>query len=314
MEKTLKLITILLFIICGSAYAAGEVQVGYPSGQTLYFIIRENDGDVFYPTSDTFEVWGGGAGRAMADYDIALTDKSGGIYVGTFDPDIAAGTYQVQALLRIGGAPADTDPAIGTVAIEWSGSAEIVLESPANYKADVSALATAAALATHDGKLDTIDGIVDSILADTDELQTNQGNFATATGFATAAALATHDAKLDTVDDYVDTEIAAIKARTDNLPGDPADASDISASFAALNDTSAPEFVTALMGDTGITAGGSYTFEDFIKSLGAYSLGTWRDKDGSPGTIELLDWEDDTTVIIEMTSGSSTPYKETTKQ
>lgn len=40
---------------------------------------------------------------------------------------------------------------------------------------------------------------------------------------------------LDAVDDYVDTEIAAIKAKTDNLPSDPADASDIAAAFSSLN-------------------------------------------------------------------------------
>jgi hypothetical protein len=41
--------------------------------------------------------------------------------------------------------------------------------------------------------------------------------------------------KLDTIDDFLDTEIAAIKAKTDNLPGDPADASDIAASFTTVN-------------------------------------------------------------------------------
>ena len=41
------------------------------------------------------------------------------------------------------------------------------LDNPAQYKADVSALATSAALATHDGKLDTVDGNVDAILLDT---------------------------------------------------------------------------------------------------------------------------------------------------
>lgn len=40
---------------------------------------------------------------------------------------------------------------------------------------------------------------------------------------------------LDTLDDYVDTEVAAIKAKTDNLPADPADASDIAASFTTVN-------------------------------------------------------------------------------
>lgn len=40
---------------------------------------------------------------------------------------------------------------------------------------------------------------------------------------------------LDTLDDYVDTEVAAIKSKTDNLPSDPADASDIAASFTTVN-------------------------------------------------------------------------------
>ncbi len=42
---------------------------------------------------------------------------------------------------------------------------------------------------------------------------------------------------LDTVDDFLDTEIAAIKAKTDNLPPDPADASDVAGSFATVNAT-----------------------------------------------------------------------------
>lgn len=42
---------------------------------------------------------------------------------------------------------------------------------------------------------------------------------------------------LDTVDDFLDTEVAAIKAKTDNLPADPADASDIAASFSTVNST-----------------------------------------------------------------------------
>lgn len=42
---------------------------------------------------------------------------------------------------------------------------------------------------------------------------------------------------VDTVDDFLDTEIAAIKAKTDNLPADPADASDIASSFSTVNST-----------------------------------------------------------------------------
>lgn len=44
-------------------------------------------------------------------------------------------------------------------------------------------------------------------------------------------------ASVDTIDDYVDTEVAAIKAKTDNLPSDPADASDIAASFTSIANT-----------------------------------------------------------------------------
>ena len=60
------------------------------------------------------------------------------------------------------------------------------LDNPDQYKADVSALATAAALTTHDGKLDTVDGNVDDILLDTG---TNGVVVATAskTGYALTA-------------------------------------------------------------------------------------------------------------------------------
>lgn len=61
-------------------------------------------------------------------------------------------------------------------------------------------------------------------------------------------------ALIDAVDDFIDTEVAAIKAKTDNLPADPADASDVAAAIAALNDLSAAEVnaevVDALATDT----------------------------------------------------------------
>ena len=44
-------------------------------------------------------------------------------------------------------------------------------------------------------------------------------------------------ASVDAIDDYVDTEVAAIKAKTDNLPSDPADASDIATAFGTVNTT-----------------------------------------------------------------------------
>lgn len=52
-----------------------------------------------------------------------------------------------------------------------------------------------------------------------------------------APAGASVSADVAAVAAYVDTEVAAIKAKTDALPTDPADASDIAASFATVNST-----------------------------------------------------------------------------
>jgi len=42
---------------------------------------------------------------------------------------------------------------------------------------------------------------------------------------------------IDAIDDFIDTEVAAIKAKTDNIPSDPADASDVAAQFSSLAST-----------------------------------------------------------------------------
>ena len=79
-----------------------------------------------------------------------------------------------------------------------------------NYKdSDIVAADVSASLATHDGKLDTVDGIVDAILADTVEIQ--------GTGFSTAT-----DSLVHIHDDHVTHITAAYgsaqKALIDGLP------------------------------------------------------------------------------------------------
>ena len=56
---------------------------------------------------------------------------------------------------------------------------------------------------------------------------------ATGSGLTSVASAA----DLATLTGYVDTEVAAIKAKTDNLPSDPADASVIAAEFVTVNST-----------------------------------------------------------------------------
>ena len=54
---------------------------------------------------------------------------------------------------------------------------------------------------------------------------------------AAADAAITANSLVGAIAGYIDTEVAAIKAKTDNLPSDPADASDIAASFASIAST-----------------------------------------------------------------------------
>lgn len=83
------------------------------------------------------------------------------------------------------------------------------------------------------------------------ELTSDVNSVLTILGTPAGASLA---ADLAAIFATVDTEVAAIKAKTDNLPADPADASDVAAAIAALNDLSAAdvnaEVVDALAVDT----------------------------------------------------------------
>lgn len=72
---------------------------------------------------------------------------------------------------------------------------------------------------------------VAAVKSDTAATLTDTAEIGTAGAGLTALASATN---LATLAGYVDTEVAAIKAKTDNLPADPADASDIAASLATI--------------------------------------------------------------------------------
>lgn len=102
---------------------SNEIRQYYPTGYTLYAVIRNTSGYVWYPTGEAFEAWGTG-GRTAADYDIALTESQGA-YIGDFDSKVDAGRYDVQVFRQAGGAPADTDNMVGVTQIAWSGVADV---------------------------------------------------------------------------------------------------------------------------------------------------------------------------------------------
>ena len=99
--------------------------LGFPTGSTIYGHVRNSSGQVANPTLESFEDWGTGS-RSHADYDIPLTDKSGGMYVADFPSWIPANTslgYRTILYRQIGASPASTDHVVGGAVIKWTGSA-----------------------------------------------------------------------------------------------------------------------------------------------------------------------------------------------
>ncbi len=118
-----KMIILFLFLMLfGFTTAADEIQVGYTPDNTLYFRVRNSAGQV-WDTSGTpaFESWSDGN---VTDYDVALTDDSGGHYRGTFPATISLGRYSVDVFLQIGATPAITDILVGPDEMVWNGSEE----------------------------------------------------------------------------------------------------------------------------------------------------------------------------------------------
>ena len=70
--------------------------------------------------------------------------------------------------------------------------------------------------------------------------------------------------------------------------------------------------VAALLAATGVTAGNTWTFAKAVKVIVAWAAGSWRAKDGEPGTYEILDPDDGTTVIAEITPSTGNPPKSVT--
>lgn len=137
---------------------------------------------------------------------------------------VQADTNDIQSRLPAALVSGRIDASVGAMAANVMTAAAAAADLTTELQAG---LATASALSTLDGKVDVIDGVVDAILVDTAEIGVAGAGL---TALASAASLAT-------VAGYVDTEVAAIKAKTDNLPTDPADASDIAAAFGTVNST-----------------------------------------------------------------------------
>jgi hypothetical protein len=107
---------------------ANEIYANYSSSNTLYAVIRNRQGNVWYISGQVFETWGT-SGHDADDYDTALTDKGGARYVGDFPTIITiAGKYGIQVFLQAGANPANSDGLVTSREIFWSGKGELTAE------------------------------------------------------------------------------------------------------------------------------------------------------------------------------------------
>jgi len=152
----------------------------------------ELDGAVYRYTTNALEQASGTGATAQQVWEYttrSLTDKAG---FGLADDAITSAKFDETTAYPL--KSADT----GATAVARTGADGDTLE-------DLS------------DEIATMQGNVTDILADTNELQTNQGNWATATGFSTHSA-----ADVKTAIEAAGSHLTLIKAKTDNLPANPA--------------------------------------------------------------------------------------------
>lgn len=166
---------LLILLLCLPVEAANEVRAIIDGAPTAYFVIREIDGDIFYPTDDAFEVFGT-SGHTMDSYDIVLTDKSGGFYVGDFDTDISAGQYYIIAHQQAGGSPANADPPVWEEQGDWNGAGVWTPGAIVGGDTWNALMSDHTVELSFGGEVQQLDPNITLILADTTELQTDWTN------------------------------------------------------------------------------------------------------------------------------------------
>jgi len=271
------IIYILIFSITLPVYGANEIRAFVAGAADCFAVVREIDGDVWYPTGQVFEVWGTSA-RTAADYGIALTDKSGDMFVGDFNANISAGQYYIITYQQAGANPADTDPAVWQDYGYWDGSLWTSGPDASNIDTiaiDVAGLDGEAMRGTDGISLVVPDpaGTAATLHAATDALISALNNLSSAQAQAAAAAA------LTVYDPATRTEATADKDEVLAAVGD----------IEVDNDAIAAAVWNAI-------CEGAYSFKDYMRTMAAVLNGKMsgggtsqiKVKDAATGTIDRM--------------------------
>jgi hypothetical protein len=175
---------------------------------TPIFLYPEEAGDI---RCDVVQISGDATAADNAELMFDGTGYAGGTTkLGVVVVSMAANTLTASALA----ADAVTEIQSGLSTLDAAGVRTAVGLASANLDTQLAAIDDLV-----DTEVAAIKTVVDAVLVDTNELQTDWADGGRLDVILDARASQT---SVDTVDDFLDTEIAAIKAKTDNLPASPA--------------------------------------------------------------------------------------------
>ena len=174
---------------------SNEITMIGTTGATYYVVVRTGttawDGDSFETETSS---------RDSFDLPLAETPTNSGRFVATFPSTIVAGEYSITIYRQLGSSPAISDLPVGHEDTYWDTSnlSKVVTTDTASReasKANVSLLATAAALAT-------AKGVIDTIQAKTTNLPASPA----ATGDIPSATIAASKTILDKLDSTIEED------------------------------------------------------------------------------------------------------------
>lgn len=263
--------------MAADTYITNVVQCGHDNDtDVIYGVVR----NVAKQARDVAAgAWDTYAGADLGDYDISAGAAVGGLWSGDFPVEVDNGFYIYQLRIRAGDNPASDDILLFNLKGYWNGA----IFSPSALNADGMIQADIRKI---NGEL-TNDNLATLKLKQLEVINSTLGENAVN---LIAASISGHGLRClggtEMGYDISAAELVAIPAAT----------------------------ITALKTMTGVSAGGTYTYAEWLQLVLAAVMGKVQDKSGSDTIKEHLDPDDGETVVIERTPAASSPYRSDEKK
>lgn len=312
-----KRIYLLLLLLTIPILGVKEIYVTLGSDNTdleLSAVVRQPSTDYLWDDVNGFE-----ATKSDPNSGIDLTESSNtkGTYYGTFPASISAGKYDIIIYDSNATLLDFNDTQLIAYSFPWDGSAEITLytiwqDTDAYDSNDEFASAVWNADVGSYGEPDTYGSTLENLDEDMNLLKTDWED-----GGRLDLILDGVDSNLGLIHGIVKSggtgDVNAVWAAVIALQADLDNETDGLGALKSLIDAvpTAAENRDAVFAKTGITEGGTWTFEDLTKYQAAWLMGKWTDSNDVDG-YDISDAEDPNTTVLQYESSGSEPYKSVT--